>query len=181
MSTTSTNSRPTLLERRARNSVPLAPELTKEARRVATAILEVLAGARTPQQAADALQMSLQRYYQVESRGLHGLLEACVPKPKGRQPDPAGEARALRRHNEQLQRELARQQTLVRMAQRTIGLNPPPAPTAKANGKKSRKRKPAARALTLAKRLKQEASPAEMPVENAMPAAKDGAMTTTIE
>ena len=48
-----------------------------EAKRLATAILEVLAGMRTPGQAAQALGMSVMRYYQVEARGVQGLVSAC--------------------------------------------------------------------------------------------------------
>jgi hypothetical protein len=149
-----------------RNSVPLAMENSKEAKRLAAAILEVLAGVRTPQQAAEALGLSLPRYYQIEARGLRGLLKECETKPKGRQPNPAKELSDLQRENQRLQRELARQQSLARMAQRSIGLPPPAPPPIKAKGKKSRKRKPAARALTLAARLQQETS-AAAPAEGA--------------
>jgi hypothetical protein len=137
----------------------LAGENSKEARRLAAAILEVLAGARTPQQAAEALGMSLPRYYQIESRGLRGLLRACEARPKGRQPNPARELADLQRENQRLQRELSRAQSLARMAQRSLGL-PPPAASPPVQGKKGRKRKPAVRALTLAARLKLEAEPA---------------------
>lgn len=159
------------LIKRARNTVPLAAETSKEAKRVAAAILEVLAGGRTPQQAADALQMSLPRYYQVEARGLRGLLAACEARPKGRQADPGREVAALQRQIERLQRDLTRQQSLVRLGQRTIGLTPPASPAAKANGKKARKRKPVARALTLAARLKQEADQGEPSSSETTPAA----------
>ena len=158
--------------KRARNSVPLASASSKEAKRLAAAILEVLAGARTPQQAAEALHLSLPRYYQVEARGLQALLASCEAKPKGRQPDPRRELAVLQRENERLQRELTRQQTLSRLAQRSIGLAPPPPPAAKANGKKSRKRKPVARALTLSARLRQEA--AEAPGGAPPPVSSDG-------
>src|SRR5207248_1760535 len=57
---------------------------SREARRLAAAILEVLAGARTPTQAAQALGLSLVRYYQVESRAMHGLVAACEARPKGK-------------------------------------------------------------------------------------------------
>src|ERR1700682_6224924 len=60
-------------------------------KRQAAAILEVLAGARTPTEAATALSVSLPRYYQLESRGLGGLVAACVPKPKGRVKSPVSE------------------------------------------------------------------------------------------
>ena len=154
---------PKALVKRPRNTVPIAPQASKEAKRLAAVILEVLAGLRTLPQAAEALQLSLPRYYQLEARGLRGLLEACEPKPKGRQPNPAHEMAVIQRENERLRRDLARQQSLVRLSQRSIGLSPPPAPAPKAAGKKGRRRKPVVRALSLAARLKQEASAAEPP------------------
>jgi hypothetical protein len=60
---------------------------------------------------------------------------------------------ALRHENQRLQRELARQQALVRVTQRSIGLAPPTASTpGKSSAKKIRKRK-TARALSMAARL----------------------------
>src|SRR6266446_3622667 len=49
------------------------------AKRMAAAILEVLAGARTPLDAATALAVSLPRYYQLESRALEGLVSVHPP------------------------------------------------------------------------------------------------------
>jgi len=150
------------LVKRPRNTVPLAPEVSKDAKRLAAVVLEVLAGLRTPPQAATAIGLSQAGYYQLESRALRGLLEACVPKPKGRQPNPGSDLAQLQRQNERLQRDLVRQQSLVRVTQRSIGLSPPPAaPPKTAAGKKTRKRKPVVRALSLAKRLKQEAADPE--------------------
>ena len=106
--------------KRPRHSVPLAAANSKEAKRLVAAILEVLAGARTPQQATAVLGMSLPRYYQVEARALQALLAACEAKPKGRQPDPRKEVVQLQRDNERLQHELNRQQSLTRMAQRSL-------------------------------------------------------------
>src|SRR5262245_47690243 len=63
----------------------------REAKRLAASVLEVLAGARTPAQAAAALGLSLPRYYQLEGRALRGLLAGCEPRPKGRTPGVAGE------------------------------------------------------------------------------------------
>jgi hypothetical protein len=131
--------------------------MNKEAKRLAAVVLEVLAGLRTPLQAATALGRSEAGYYQLEARALRGLLEACVPKPKGRQSNPASALALLQRQNERLQRDLARQQSLVRVTQRSIGLSPPPVAPPKSVGKKKRQRKPVVRALSLAKRLKQEA------------------------
>ena len=49
----------------------------------AAAILEVLAGDRTPQEAATVLSMSLPYFYILERKALEGLLKACEPQPKG--------------------------------------------------------------------------------------------------
>ena len=87
----------------------------------------------------------------------------CAPKPKGRQANPAGGLAQLQRENERLRRDLQRQQSLVRVTQRSIGLTPPPAAPPKAAGKKRRKRKPVVRALSLATRLRQEAETAAAP------------------
>jgi hypothetical protein len=148
MSTAPPASRPT---KRARNSVPLVPEAGKDAKRLAAVILEVWAGLRTPLQAAEALSVSLPRYYQIEANGLQGLVAGCTPKPKGRQVNPAREATALKRDNERLRRELGRQQALVRLTQRGLGVAP--AAAKPATQKKGRRRKPVVRALTLAARL----------------------------
>jgi hypothetical protein len=160
--------------RRPRNSVPLASEMSKEAKRMAAVLLEVLAGLRTPLQAAEALQVSLPRYYQLEARGLHGLLDACEPRPKGRQADPGRAMALIQRENEQLRRDLSAQQSLVRVTQRSIGLTPPAAPPPKPSGKKTRKRKPVARALSMAARLRQEAE--AMPSDNGLSAAAAAAL-----
>ena len=146
--------------RRVRNSVPLVPEAGKDAKRLAAVILEVWAGLRTPLQAAEALGVSLPRYYQIEANGLQGLVAGCAPKPKGRQVNPAREATVLKQDNERLRRELGRQQALVRLTQRGLGVAPPPA---KPTTKKGRRRKPVVRALTLAARLQPEvAEPASL-------------------
>jgi hypothetical protein len=142
---------------RTTGGATLGRDASAGAKRYAAAILEVLAGLRTPLQAAEALGVSLPRYYQLEASGLRGLLAACEPKPRGRQPDPLAEVVALRREAARLQRDVARQQSLVRLAQRAVGLSAP-APPPKVAGKKGRKRKPVARALTVAARLRSEAS-----------------------
>jgi hypothetical protein len=132
-----------------------------EAKRLTAAILEVLAGARTPTQAAEALGLSLPRYYLLEDRAVQGMLVACEPRSLGRGPSPESALAALRRECDQLRRECTRQQSLVRAAQRTIGLAPP-TPAARAperNGNKRRRRRPTARALRVAARLTQEDRP----------------------
>jgi hypothetical protein len=137
------------------------------AKRLAAAILEVLAGARTPTQAAQALGVSVPRYYLLEVRALHGMLAACEPRPLDRGPSPASALAALQRECEQLRRECTRQQALVRAAQRSLGLAPP-TPAARGperNGKK-RRRRPTVRALRAAARL--------TPAEGEPPAAETG-------
>src|ERR1700678_2763200 len=87
------------INKRPRNTAPLAPGASKDAKRLAAAVLEVLAGLRTPFQAAEAIGRSEAGYYQLEARALRGLLEACVSKPKGRQANPAGGLVQLQREN----------------------------------------------------------------------------------
>jgi hypothetical protein len=133
----------------------LGQERSREAQRLAAIVLDVLAGTRTPTQAAEALGVSVPRYYQVEGRALGGLVEACETRPRGPGRNGERELTALRRQHERLQRELTRQQTLVRLAQRTIGLAPPVAPLKSASGKK-RRRRPVVRALQAAAHLQKQ-------------------------
>lgn len=135
------------------NRKPLALSGGREAKRLAAVILEVLAGARTPTQAAQAVSVSLPRYYQLETRAIAGLMNACEPRTKGRRHGPLNEVVALKKENDKLRQDLTRQQSLVRLSQRTIGLSPP-AP----NPKAKRKRKPVARALAVAQRLNADES-----------------------
>src|ERR1700732_4525180 len=112
---------PTVKRKQQRQPVggtQLGRDASAPAKRLAAAILEVLAGVRTTTDAAAAVGLSLTRYYQVESRALAGLVRACEPPPKGRQPGAERELVILRRTQERLQRDLARQQALVRLAQR---------------------------------------------------------------
>jgi hypothetical protein len=130
---------------------------SREARQLAAAILEVLAGVRSPAAAAQLLGISLPRYYAREMRALQGLLASCEARPKGRSRSPASELAAVQRECERLRRDCARQQALVRAAQRTIGLTAPPAVATKPDrsGKKRRQRKPTVRALKAAQVLKE--------------------------
>jgi hypothetical protein len=140
--------------RRARTTggADLGKDSDRDSRRVAAAILEVLAGARTPTEAAAALAVSVPRYYQLESAALKGFLAACTPKSRGPVPSADKELNTLRRENQRLRHEVTRQQALVRAAQRTVGLAaPPPVPAPKPGKRKRRQR--TARALSVAARL----------------------------
>jgi hypothetical protein len=135
------------------------PGATREAKRLAAVVLDVLAGSRTPPQAAEALGLSLPRYYQIEARALGGLVEACESRPRGRRPDVEAELAAANKELERVKRELARCQSLVRLTQRTVGVAPPsPAKPGK------RKRRPLVRALRRAEQLREEAGAAAEPV-----------------
>lgn len=119
---------------------------TVDAKRMAAAILEVLGGLRTPTDAATALGLSVPRYYQLETRALNGLLEACEKRPLGRVRSVESELAVAQRELSTLKRECARQQALVRLAQRTVGLAPPQAPKPGPKGLRKRRR-PTVRAL----------------------------------
>ena len=134
---------------------------SREARRIAAALLEVLAGERTCAQAAESLGVSLSRYYALEVRALEAFVVALEPRSPGRHPSPE---RALAEHQAQvakLERDNARLQALVRSASRAVGLSAPKASpkTKNASGKQRRRKKPVARALRAAKRLQSEAPP----------------------
>src|SRR5437660_5146904 len=147
----------------------LGQEHSREVQRLAAAILEVLAGARTPAQAASALNVSLPRYYQVEARALRGLVAACAPQPRGPGHSAEREVEKLRRQQERLERELTRQQTLVRLAQRSLGLTPPkPEPKPKPGQK--RRRRPVVRALQAAVHLQKQSQ--ETPAAETAPVAE---------
>jgi hypothetical protein len=112
--------------------------------------------------------VSLPRYYLLESRAVHAIVLACEPRPLGREASPASALASLRCECEQLHREVARQQALVRAAQRTIGLAPPAAAKAARDGAKRRPRRPAVRALKAAARLAEQpaASASIAPLES---------------
>jgi hypothetical protein len=148
--------------------------VSRDAQRVAAAILEVLAGVRTPTEAAAALSLSVPRYYLWEQRALEGLVRACEPRPKGMVVSQRHQIAALEREVLRLRQDCARQQALVRASQRTIGLAPSPQAAAKPaqpagkgsekapGGKARRKRRPVARALKAVAALQATASDREI-------------------
>ena len=136
------------------------PSGTVAARRLAVAILETLAGLRTPADAATAAGVSLPRYYQLERRAVEGLVAACEPRPKGKQATPESKIAQLEKQLAQTQRECARGQALVRAAERTVGLRASSAaPAAQKKDAaerrgKQKKRRPTVRALKAIESLK---------------------------
>ena len=138
-----------------RSAGPSPKKGSAEARRRAAAVLEVLAGASKPSQAASALGLSTNRYYMLELRALEGLVSACEPKRRGAGPDPGRELESLRRECSQLRRECTRYQSLARAAQRALGLSLESEPP---SGAKRRTRRTMPRALRAADLLKQDAA-----------------------
>jgi hypothetical protein len=125
-------------------------------------ILEVLGGTRSPTEAAEALGLSVTRYYALEATALDGLSRACEPRPAGkREPDPAKELARLAAEKSRLEAENARFQSLLRSLQRTVGVkaSPPSKPAKKGQqGGKRRRRKTTVRALVAAKKLRDDGS-----------------------
>lgn len=149
-----------------------------EAQRLAAVILECLAGVRAPPAAAEILQVSLPRYYQLEARALEGLVAALGPRPRGKQPSLENRVKQLEKELEIARRACARQEALVRVTQRSLGLNTKPPVPAPANGKK-RNRRPMVRALKAAQALRekaqQESDSGNPPAAELQPAAPGGA------
>jgi len=135
-------------------------QITADSRKQAAVVLEVLAGLRSPEQAAEALGLSLQTYYNLETRALRGLVHGCTPTPPGRTLMLLKQVRGLEIKSAALEKQVGRYRALLRNAQRAAGLSPPVSATAgKSNGR--RKRQPAARALRAVEALQRERPPAQ--------------------
>lgn len=133
---------------------------SQEARRVATEILEVLAGVITPAEAAAALDMCMPKYYTLEVRALNAMIEACEPKQKGRVQTPASKMEALEKELKELKQAHARQQAILRATRRTMGLAPKIEHKHAADGKRHRTVKPSPRALKVVQLLRKPVEPA---------------------
>ena len=112
----------------AASTPALTPALTpvtasSDARRVAGAILEVLAGVRSITDAAVALGIAPARYYVLEARAVAGLITACEPRSPGPHSGSglAREVDRLRAERDRLRDEAARYQALARIAQTAFG------------------------------------------------------------
>lgn len=116
-------------------------DASPEARRSACVLLEVLSGMKGPKEAAEALSISLPRYYTLETRALEGFVKALEPRERG--PRAASSASRLVeavKEKESLRRELTRAQSMLRMARRAAGL-PPEKRRAAEDGKTRKRRK----------------------------------------
>lgn len=158
----SDHARPTSRPSPGRPSKKHGLEASREAKRLAAGILEVLAGVRTPAEAASGLGISTVRYYLLEDRALAGLVLACESRLKGPGSDPEREAIRLRKTIRRLERDVQRHQALVRAAQRTVGLAALAAPKTTAKPGR-RRRRPTVRALRAVVRLKAESDRPPVP------------------
>lgn len=145
-----------------------------EARKTAAVVLEVLAGVRTPAEAAQELALSPACYYLLEARAMAGLLEACRPKEMGRAKNPDRELTTLRNEKERLQREVQRLMALQRITRRAVGVaQPVQERTPKVSGAKGRKKRKTVRALKAVKTLKGIAADGPVGTARAGPEAAD--------
>ena len=132
-------------------------QIPPEARKQAACVLEVLAGVRTPDQAAQSLSISLPTYYNLEMRALRGLIFSCTPQPPGRSLSLARKVRLAELKASAAEKQLQRYQALLRNVQRNAGLlSPPPPPSKDLPKGKRRPRKPAVRALRAIEALQQD-------------------------
>jgi hypothetical protein len=134
---------------------------SERAKRHAAVILEVFAGLRGTHEASEAMGVSPNRYYQLEARALTGLIAALEPLPRGRRKGPEEEVNRLKAENERLSREVTRLQSLVRVAQRSLGISVNAKPKKKAA---SRRRKPGHRGkkvVALLRKPTEDGSPEE--------------------
>ena len=98
-------------------------------------------------------------------RGMRGSRSALAPRPLGKQPSLENRVKQLEKDLEAARRACARQEALVRLTQRSVGLaalaKPKSAPAPTANGKGRKPRRPMVRALKAAQTLRAQASAAE--------------------
>lgn len=136
-----------------------------EAQRLAATILEVLAGLRSPPEASQALAVSLPRYYQLEARALEGLVAALAPRPAGKQPSLESRVKQLEQQLAAARRQCARQEALVRVTQRTLGLAtacPAKSASSPRDAQGRKRRRPIVRAPKAARSLQAQADEAAL-------------------
>jgi hypothetical protein len=125
------------MSRRKQEKAALVPG-SEKAKLFTAVILEVFAGLKGAQEASEAMGVSPNRYYELEARGLAGMIAALEPLPRGRQRTKDDEIAELTKEKERLTKEVTRLSSLVRAARRSIGI-PERKPAAKSGGKRRRK------------------------------------------
>lgn len=98
-------------------------QASETAKRTAHAVLEVLSGLKGPTDGAEALSVSLPRYYVLETRALEGMVKALEPRERGKRgPVVENRLEEVTQERDRLKSELERMKSLVRAAQRSVGL-----------------------------------------------------------
>jgi hypothetical protein len=161
-------------KKRVQKPKPTGPKTLKgsqEAKKQAAIVLEVLSGVRGPQEGCEVMGVSLSRYYQLETRGLQGLITALEPKARGRQSRPEDEIAKLRDENRRLKRDNIRNQSLLRSVERSIGIRSTIAGKGKTKAKKKtgRRRVKVSRATRVIGALRKPEAPEQKPAEAAKP------------
>lgn len=124
MTTTRDSSTPTPKKRKGTRRTKMLADgmdvdrVPAESRRQAAVVLEVLAGLRSPEEAAEALAISAPTYYNLETRALRGLVHGCTPEPPGRKMALEKQLREARDEHRALQQQLQRYRALLRTTQR---------------------------------------------------------------
>jgi len=126
------------------------------ARRSAASVLEVLAGLRTPAQAARELSLSLPSYYKLESRALGGLVQGCDKPLWVRRSSADQQLARLQKQCRRLEQDLHRYQALARVARKAAGLSPAERPE-KRDARGRRQRRPSVRAVKAVRALRRVA------------------------
>ena len=116
---------------------------TEDARRRASMLMEVWTGQMSPSQVQQALKVSAMTYYAMEHRSMQALITACEPRGKGRRREATAtevEVEKLKKEKAVLERELLRQQALVRMTRKAYGVRKEPAKPKGRNKGRTRKK-----------------------------------------
>lgn len=133
-----------------------------ESRRQAAVVLEVLAGLRSPEEAAEALGVSAPTYYNLETRALRGLVHGCTPDPPGRKMALEKRLREMASEKRGLEQQVQRYRALLRSTQRAGEMLVESPRTKRKSGSKttgtSKARKPRVRALRAIEALTTELS-----------------------
>ena len=132
---------------------PAALKGSRQAKQSLMVMLETLSGTCSTTEAAERLKISASRYYQLETRGLQGMLSALEPLPRGPRKTKDTEIRALKEERRALERELLQARSLVRAASRSVGVKPL---RKRAKKKKGATRRGPARGKTVLKTLREE-------------------------
>jgi hypothetical protein len=129
-----------------------------------------MAGMKTPVEASSSIGVSVNRYYQLETRALSAMVRALEPLPRGRRRRPEAEVERLSREKARAEREASRYQALYRASQRALGLASPVASKSDSKVATGRKaRRPRMRAKTVIAELSRAPSPVPASSEGEAP------------